>query len=79
MIETKTLLICAIAGLAYGFWAFANACYILPRMWQSVLVGVVICTVTAISVRYEIMAILAILTIVLPITTIILTFIGKKG
>lgn len=74
----ESILISAFVGLIYGAWAFLNAYAILPRTWQSALVAIATFGVTALSVKYEIMVLLGILTVALPLTTIILA-IFKKG
>ena len=63
-----------IASLGLAFWAFLIAYELLPKLWQSVMVAIVIFFATMIAITCDITALLAIIIIALPLLTIILFF-----
>lgn len=78
MNDIESLLLCAFVGICYGAWAFLNTHALFKKYLISTLAAIATFGVTALCVKFEIMVLLGILTVVLPITTIILTFIGKN-
>jgi len=67
-----------ILYIAYAAWAFLNTHAIFKKYLISTLAAIATFGVTALSVKYDIMVLLGILTVALPLTTILLA-IFKKG